>query len=458
MITEKNKIKGKFDFLKIELDHIVQKEKVFYIGKIKVQDILILYTVEPAEYDIDKQIQYAEKFADESEYYLYLRDEDKKIIDKKSFQRKEDFTRVSSIKKFLNQEEFPLFPNTIIATTDLLNNYIDFTTKTKISDLSDENIEEYRNLSFLEFNNGKFYLYVPYRKSSILIIDGQHRIRGLEEAYNSSPLTFCNYELLFSFILNFDKSVIAKLFYTINYNQKSVNKSLLYHLSGEFSRDIDQITFLHEVVRVLNESEKSPFQKRIKMLGSIPDGISLQDKTKLTLSQAFLIDYLKPTISKDANKSFYPSIFLYYYQRPEMHIEILRFIFVYFGAIKNICKNLWDDPTNNILTKTISIGALIKLMQLLFPIIFINEFEFDPEKVKFFDIERMKFYLKGIENIDFSNDGEFGKVSSSGNLTKLKIKIIENLPIFEFTNFEEFRAAHKSKYQQRFSQWLMKKC
>lgn len=279
-------------YLKVELFPIIQKEKLFFFGKIRAKDFLKLYTVEPAEYDLEKHVGFASEFPDDSNYYNFLTNEDKKIIDKKNFQRCEDTVRVLKIKKFLEEEEYALFPNTIIVTCELLNDIFEIAANTSFQNLSKELVAQNKNLSFLEVNENKYALFIPYRKATILIIDGQHRIRGLEEAEKELGDQFEDYELLVSFIIGYDKSTLAKLFYTINYTQKSVNKSLLYHLSGEFSRDLDKITFMHELVKILNEIDKSPFYKKVKMLGSVPRDLPNEVKRNMTISQAFLIDYL----------------------------------------------------------------------------------------------------------------------------------------------------------------------
>ena len=56
------------------------------------------------------------------------------------------------------------------------------------------------------------------------------------------------------------------LFYTINYTQKSVDRSILYHLANSFSNELTEFKLLHEFIRMLNENEKSPLKDKIKIL------------------------------------------------------------------------------------------------------------------------------------------------------------------------------------------------
>lgn len=437
-------------FLKLELIPVSQKEKQFYITKIPAKYFLDLYTVEPAEYDLEKEIAFASEFTDDKDYYQYLTTEDREQIELKAFERKENKNRVKEIKDFLINEEYPLFPNTIIVTCDLINDFINVSPETKFDDIIkhlNESDKE-KNLSFLELRNEKYFLYIPYIKNSILIIDGQHRVRGLEEVKDKPFIE--NFDLLVSFIIGFDRSILAKLFYTINYTQKSVNKSLLYHLSGEFSLELDEITFMHETVKILNELEYSPFYKRIKMLGTIPKDISQLDKDKMTISQAFFIDYLVGTISERSYRSIHKPIFLYYYKQKNLQIKIIRFIIRYFNSIKEIFKSDWDSPKSSVISKTISVGAFLRVLHFFFIKLFIDEFNMDHKKIIEISKEEIIKKLKGVEKIDFSNKGEYGGVGGAGSLNKLKKDLILNIEYFEASNYEEFLKLFKINYLNKF--------
>lgn len=444
-------------FLKLEINSINQKDKQFYIGNISARSFLDLYTVEPAEYDLLKHITFCSEFKDDEKYYEYLISEDDEKIQKKGFQRKLNPSRVKEISNFLNDEEYALFPNTIIVTCELINDSLNIDQTVKFEDLNNMNqfIDKKSSFSFLEEKNEKTYLYIPYVKKSILVIDGQHRICGLEQAEDQ---IINNYNLLLSFIIGYDRSTVAKLFYTINYTQKSVNKSLLYHLTGEFSRELNEITFMHETVKLLNELNYSPFFKRIKMLGKIPGELSSEEKRLSTVSQAFLIDYLANTISKNSIRSTYQPIFLYYFQQKEEQIEIIRFLIKYFSAIKKIKKQEWEDPSISIISKTIGIGAFIRVLHFFYIKLFIDEFEKDPFFIKKITIDQLIKKMGNLENIDFKKDGEFGGVGSAGSLNKLKERIVEKIVFFNATKYDDFLEDFKSQYFDSFKIWMNKNC
>lgn len=196
---------------------------------------------------------------------------------------------------FLNKEEYAFFPNTIIANCELINDSEDYNINEKNS------VEDYLNktdkadyLGFLWQHEERYKLIIPFQANAILVIDGQHRLKGLEEC---DSMLQDGYDLLVAFVIGLDRSVIAKQFYTINYEQKPVNKSLLYQLTGEFSRDINELAFMHNIVKLLNELYESPFYSRVKMLGVTPKNLDFDSKQKLSISQAFLVDSMIRFIS-----------------------------------------------------------------------------------------------------------------------------------------------------------------
>jgi DGQHR domain-containing protein len=441
------------EFLKLELFSITQKEKSFFIGKLLTKYIMNIFTVEPTEYDIQLQISNAKSFVDDKEYYNYLITEDRQKIDTKAFQRKESQSRIKEISKFINDEEYAIFPNTIIVTCELLNEHIGVDPSVPFDEKIIELYTESNPMSYLEIINNHTFLYIPYQKNSLLVIDGQHRLKGLN---NSKKEITDEYELLLSFIIGYDRSAVANLFYTINYTQKSVNKSLLYHLTGEFSRELDEITFLHETVKILNEIDKSPFYKRIRMLGTVPEKLPPSERERVTVSQAFLIDYLINTISRHAINSIHPPVFLYYYKNENYRIEIIRFVIKYFRAIQNIKCYDWDSPKDSIICKTISIGAFIKVFHYIYIKLFIENYNYDAKEIVKISSDELKKFLNGIENINFSKSGEFGGVASAGTLNKLKEKIVENIKFFNATNYDNFIKEYKTKYLPDYKKWFLK--
>jgi DGQHR domain-containing protein len=440
------------EYIKVDLIEVKQKDVRFFVGKMSADDLLGIYTVNPVEYDIAKQKSLINTSGSEEEYLSFLLDEDnRKLSDfnSKGFQRDFDPVRVNSIGEFLNQEEYALFPNTVIVTCDLLNNYRERSGEESFEDLVDE-LAWPNNLSYLDENNGKFILYVPKTEKSLIIVDGQHRIVGLDRANKGVS---ANYDILLSFIIGYDRSVIAKLFYTINYTQKSVNKSLLYHLTAEFSGHIDEITFLHELIKVINESSASPFNNRVKMLGKMPQKIDPETKKMLTISQAFLIDYLLYTITKRDKVGNICPIFYFYYKQKQ-GVLLLRFFARYFLAIKEIFCPQWDQPEQSVLSKTTGIGAFLKILNFFFVKLAVEEnFAEDPERIDLYDTKRLVELLKLKDSVT-TDLSAYAKAGGAGKVNELMKDLVSRIDYFKTDNYKEFDTEFRNHYVPVFMAWI----
>lgn len=441
MITKEKIIDGT-TYLLMDVIPVSQNSKEFYLGKMKASDLVQIFSVHPTIYDIKKNISLSESFVSDAEYYKHISNDEQNSNEDSGFQRVFKRERARQIKKFLETEDYPFFPNTIIANCHLINDigesnldvnsqYEDFE---KISNKPDL-------LSFLyqDQTTKQFKLLIPKKEDAILVIDGQHRLKGLQQC---SPEYQKNYEVLVSFVIGCARSVVAQQFYTINYEQKPVNRSLLLHLTGEFNQGREEITFLHNVAKLLNEHSTSPFQKRIKMLGVAPTGLNSSDERRLfSVSQALMIDHMERFIDHRliTSRSYLP-IFLYYFQNENHRINIIRFIIKYFTAIKEM-KDDWGDPQNSILSKGMGVGAFFTALHTIFPIMFIRKgWKSDPDKFEEVEVDTFKDILKGIENMNFTRSGEFAGAGSVGTINKIKRAILETIGYEEGDEKEEFRS------------------
>ena len=125
-------------------------------------------------------------------------------------------------------------------------------------------------------------------RSVAKILDGQHRIGGLE-GYDGDE-----FDVLVTIFVDMDIEFQAMVFATINLEQTKVNRSLAYDLFEYATTRSPQKT-CHNISRLLNSREESPFYKKIKVLG-VAGG-----RTE-TISQALFVDSLLPLISRNANK------------------------------------------------------------------------------------------------------------------------------------------------------------
>ena len=113
---------------------------------------------------------------------------------------------------------------------------------------------------------------VPTTERVVSIIDGQHRILGLERA---GPGPIQSMELPCVIYPDLPNPLQAYIFATVNFNQKKVDRSLAFELFG-FDTSDDPKTWPPEklavfIARYLHSDEKSPLRGRVKL--------SLRDET-----------------------------------------------------------------------------------------------------------------------------------------------------------------------------------
>lgn len=197
------------------------------------------------------------------------------------------------------------------------------------------------------------------------IIDGQHRIEGLRE--HTGP-----FQLNVTIFVDMDIEDQALLFATINLKQTKVNKSLAYDLY-EFARARSPQKTCHEIARLLNSKEGSPFYHKIKILGTATLG---RDET---LTQAGFIDRLMPYISdnpmrdRDALKRGHslsdpPSEFKHQlvfreFFKAERDAEIAKIVWNFFGAVEGRWPGAWSESKPGmILNRTTGFRALMKVL------------------------------------------------------------------------------------------------
>ncbi|NUN23285.1 MAG: DGQHR domain-containing protein [Candidatus Jettenia caeni] len=414
----------------VEVLKISQQGKIFYIGKMVFSEFEDSYTPSPAEYKLISYSQDAEKderFKDLSVGITeYLEKEQSNIA--RGFQRETEPKRIEQIKRYVLENEYGIIPNSIIVSVNTIevDSQEDF--EATISDTTNKKV--------ILFNNK---LYIPKVGKPFLIIDGQHRVEGCKKL---PPQIKNEMELIFTFINNVDPSTQAQLFTTINYEARRVSKSYLYHILGEFKIESSEYTFLHEIVKLLNELSSSPLYDRVKMLGK---SIS----TRNSLSQAFLVEFLyllicrkykevKPlTVETDLLKI---PVFRYHYTKGYRK-TIPKFILMYLYAIKNIVKRIgieWEDKDSHILLKTVGMGAVINIIPNVYISLIdkhnlINKQNIISEQLSIQNIEEI---LKNITKVNLRNDpqNEYSKGSSQGLVCKLAEKlwkeIVADTPTF----------------------------
>ena len=207
------------------------------------------------------------------------------------------------------------------------------------------------------------------------IIDGQHRIEGLNQNIDST------FQLNVTMFVDMDMEDQALLFATINLKQTPVGKSLAYDLY-EFAETRSPQKTCHNIARLLNSRESSPFYKRIMILGTATGSPSE------TLTQAAFIDPLMcyitlnsisamedrdalkrgkklPEIEQGAvrvRKLIFRNLFI-----QDRDAEIARVVWNYFTAVSQRWPEAWPlRKSGLILNRTTGYRALMRFLPLAY--------------------------------------------------------------------------------------------
>lgn len=191
------------------------------------------------------------------------------------------------------------------------------------------------------------------------VIDGQHRLWGIER---SSYVESFYLPVVLMFGLTTEQK--AYVFSTINSNQVKVSPSLIYDLF-DVAKERSQHKTVHQIARVMNNSESSPFHNRLKMLGK-----KEKNQDNATLSQGTFAKSVLQLISKnpdnDARRIKRGEKLVQDERCPlrEYFIDdkddvITKILMNCYSALKDVFPKEWDTPQKNILWKTTGFRAVI---------------------------------------------------------------------------------------------------
>jgi DGQHR domain-containing protein len=204
------------------------------------------------------------------------------------------------------------------------------------------------------------------------IIDGQHRIAGLEDLAGE---TFQINVVLF---IDMDIEDQAMVFSTINLAQTKVSKSLVYDLY-EYTKTRSPTKTCHNIARLLNSRQGSPFYGRIKILGTAT-------RPHQPLTQAAFVEALLRVISGDTQKALLERDYIKRGRKlertpstetqlvlrnmfiDERDAEIAKVIWNYFSAVEERWPNAWRgvDMRGNMLPRTNGFRALMRFFPLVY--------------------------------------------------------------------------------------------
>ncbi len=202
------------------------------------------------------------------------------------------------------------------------------------------------------------------------IIDGQHRIAGLQEYLGEG------FQLNVTLFIDMDLENQAMVFATINLKQTKVGKSLAYDLY-EFTKSRSPQKTCHNIAKLLNKREDSPFKDKIKILG-VATG-----KQEETITQARFVENLMKLVSgdpmrdrdlikrgrklkkakgADLQRLVFRNLFV-----EDKDAIIARILWNYFKAVEERWPRAWSEvKQGNILNRGNGFSALMRFLPLVY--------------------------------------------------------------------------------------------
>lgn len=206
--------------------------------------------------------------------------------------------------------------------------------------------------------------------ASAFVIDGQHRLAGLE-ARNKEKGPF---EINVSIFVGADIADQAEIFSRVNLAQTKVNKSLMYDLL-DYAKENSPFKTAHDVTVALNRDEGGPFHRKIKRLGVRTPNVDSE-----TLAQATVVNGILRHLPKnqelersksilgwgsrsEANENWRDRIFVQFYRDDDI-VSILIIISNFFEAVRKRWPQAWEDPEpGQILCRTTGYNAFIRFLR-----------------------------------------------------------------------------------------------
>ncbi len=365
-------------------------------------------------------IQQLLQFTKYTERIIEYFDDEGLPVYNRQIQRKTSAAKVRAISDFLIYDSEAILPTNLVVA--IPEEAIDSIEEDKGQV---EVILSSKVLSELENQNGDIYL---------TIIDGQHRLKGIERAiqilkeeYNNPKLIphfsqekskqkldqILRIELAVSFFVAPSLEYQATVFSTINRTQKKVSENLVYDLFGLTSKDSPQKTSL-EVCLALNGHPKSPFYKRVRLSGSpTRKGFGVLSQATMVKSILFLISkrsnvenerrFERAELSNPDSEGL--PFRKYYIENRDSVIG--KILFTFFSSVRRTFvspsgESYWEvnhnERPSNILQTTIGYEALLRLLVKI-----LEEETNDEERQR---IATYDSYLSKVKKVDFEDVGE----------------------------------------------------
>ena len=201
------------------------------------------------------------------------------------------------------------------------------------------------------------YLYLPNRYKTAWVIDGQHRLYG----YSRLPDSFLQENLL---VVAFDRLATeqeAKLFVTINHEQKSVPRTLLDDLRGDldWGSDVPRYRLAALAARIIarvNDHFEGPFYSRV-----VREGIAATPQVCLTIPGLRLGLHQSRLLGDVVLKSHYSPGPLAGKTDGDTVVRASEFLNGFFGCIQRSNRRLWAMGREGFLCTNVGVQGFLQL-------------------------------------------------------------------------------------------------
>jgi len=270
-------------------------------------------------------------------------------------QRRLSESRVKEISRYVNNID-ATFPTGIILHIQSFNVYND----------EEDNEYELRNVIF---DKESSTMKIRLGGDVATILDGQHRIEGLKKGLGETGNYRTKFQLNVSIFVDLDMDNQSMVFATVNKAQSKVNPSLVYDLFA-FAKTRSPQRTAHNIVRILDETETSPFYKMVKILGTA------DDPDRETITQATIAESIIKYISKNPmsdrdilkrkkklekiNKTEEKRLIFRNMFIEEKDADIAKNVINLFSAVKQKWPNHWS---NTLLTRTAGVISFMRFMR-----------------------------------------------------------------------------------------------
>ena len=240
-------------------------------------------------------------------------------------------------------------------------------------------------------------------RSGFLIIDGQHRLAGLQFYGSKNPELLDQIEVPCVIFDGKTSDFAAEMFVIINSTQTRINRSHLVDLLDRISRYDDKTRLAALLVRKLYEEPSSPLQYKINRLG----GRSRQEKWIL---QAELFNEIKKLIES------HEELFMKELRgKPDLAFELIA---DFLKAIRSVMERVWGANDRFKFTTSVTLKAVVRVLgDLIDRGEIIERWREDPSPRLF---EKL---ITGWANLkdEFRNEGFYERFPAKGQLERVRV-------------------------------------